>query len=412
MPRCVGIALLIGAFASYSRAGDWPEFRGPTGQGLYEGKPLPTEWDATKNVIWRTPIPGLGWSTPSIVAGRVYLTTAVPKDSDFSLRAICLDAESGKIIWDHEVFLEDGRNSPKPHTKNSHASPSPLLNDRKIYVHFGHQGTACLDLEGHIVWQNRELKYTPVHGTGGSPVLVDGTLIFSCDGASNPFVAGLDAATGALRWKTLRSWDAIRKFSFSTPLVITVNGQKEVVSPGSGGVAAYNPGDGHEIWKVYYEEGYSVVPRPVFGHGMIYISTAFDSPVVMAIRADAKGDATDSHVAWQLKRGAPRNASPLLVGEELYLVSDNGLASCVNAKTGKAHWQESIGGAYSASPIYADGRVYFASEKGQVTIVKAGTTFHVESKNNLDEQMLASPAAADGVLYLRTSKALYRIGQR
>lgn len=406
------VALWLCAFVLPIQAGDWPEWRGPTGQGLYQGNPLPTEFGPEKNIVWRREIPGLGWSTPAVVAGRVYLTTAIPKDRDYSLQAVCLDAATGGVLWEKEVFVEDTRTSPRIHSKNSHASPSPVVQDGKVFVHFGHLGTACLDVDGNIVWRTQELKYPPVHGAGGSPILVDGKLVFTCDGAISPFVAALDAATGKLRWKAPRSWDARKKFSFGTPLAITIDGQTQIIAPGSGGVAAYDPKDGSEIWKAFYEEGYSMVPRPVYGHGMIFMSTSFDTPVTMAIRVGGKGDVTETHVAWTLQRGAPMSVSPLLVGDELYLVSDRGLASCVEAKSGKPHWQESLGGEYTAAPIHADGNVYFTSEKGVVTIVKASRKFEILAKNAMKERTLASLAGVNGALYMRTEKAIYRIEQR
>src|SRR5262249_753847 len=264
---------------------------------------------------------------------RVYLTTAVPDGINQSLRAICFDAAKGSVIWDKQVFHQDGRTAPPIQSKNSHASPTPLVRDGKIFVHFGHQGTACLDRDGKILWQNRELKYRPVHGNGGSPELVDDVLVFSCDGQTEPFVVGLDAGNGKVRWKTPRSWDSFKKFAFCTPLVIEVGGKKQVVLPGAGGVAAYDPADGAEIWKVH-SDGYSNVPRPVFDHGMVFVSPGFDTASLLAIRVDGKGDVTESHVAWKLRRSVPRNVSPLLVNDELFLLSDDGMASCLDAKTG------------------------------------------------------------------------------
>lgn len=398
-------AAIFGLSAS---AADWPEFRGPTGQGLYAGKPLATHWGPGKNIAWRTTIAGLGWSSPAIVGGKIYLTTAAPVDANYSLRAICLDAPTGKIVWEEEIFQETASYSPRVHNKNSHASPSPIVRGGRIYVHFGHQGTACLDLNGKAIWKNRDLKYPPVHGNGGSPALVGDQLIFSCDGASEPFVAALSASDGKLLWRTPRTWDSSKKFAFATPLAVEVAGKTQVVLPGAGGVAAYDPKTGAEIWKAAYN-GYSVIPRPVFGHGLVFLSSGFDSPVLLAIRVDGTGDVTDTHVAWQLKRGAPLSASPLLVAHELYMVSDGGQASCVDAKTGKVHWQERVPGGYSASPLFANGNVYFENEKGVVTIVKASTKYEMVAKNTIPERTLASLAAADGVLYLRTDKALYRI---
>jgi outer membrane protein assembly factor BamB len=394
------------------RGEDWLEFRGPSGLGIAADGSYPTDWSTTKNVAWKEPIPGRGWSSPIVCRGRVFLTTAVPvqgsANHDQSLRALCLDGKTGKVVWDHEVFVLDGKKAPPIHGKNSHASPTPVTDGRRLFVHFGHQGTACLDLDGKVLWRSTEVTYQPVHGSGGSPVLVDDALVFSCDGSDKQFVVALDCQSGKLLWQTDRKCTYYKKFSFSTPLVIEVKGRKQVVSAGSGAVCAYDPATGREIWRVRYD-GYSVVPRPVFGHGLVYVSSAFERATLLAIRPDGQGDVTETHVAWTIGKGAPHNPSPLLVGDELYLVSDQGLASCLDAVTGKVHWQERLGGTYSASPLYAGGKVYFQDEAGTGVVVKAGTRFERLAQNALDEPALASYAAADGALFIRTEKHLYRI---
>ena len=388
------------------RGENWPQFRGLDGQGHSAARDLPAEWSTKKNVVWQASLPGQGWSSPVLSDARIYLTTAVlTGEKNLSLRTLCLDSRTGKFVWNTEVF---GGTAGNIHTKNSHASPTPLVESNRLYVHFGHQGTACLDLTGKIIWRNTELKYPPVHGSGGSPVVVDDALIFSCDGANNPFVVALDKRTGKMLWKTARETDATKKFSFSTPLVVTVKGRKQVISPGSNAVCAYDPKTGEEIWRVRYD-GYSVIPRPVSGHGLVYISTGFDRPVVMAIRPDGQGDVTDTHVAWTVRRGAPNTPSLLLAGDELYLVADSGMASCLDARTGQLHWQERIGGNCSASPVYADGRIYIQNEEGVGTVIKAGKQFEKLATNSLQERTLASYAVGDDALFIRTELHLYRI---
>ncbi len=378
----------------------WPEFRGPTGQGTSTATNVPTIWSAKTNVHWKHSIPGLGWSSPVINTSKLFLTTAVETNNTISLRALCLDAKTGQPLWTTEVF------APTPsraHGKNSHASPTPIVEGERLYVHFGHYGTACLDLAGKILWRASSIKYSPVHGNAGSPVIAGDALIFNCDGADKPFVAALNKNTGDVLWKFNRETDAKKKFSFSTPLV--VDGQ--VITVGSGGVFALNPKTGKEIWHVPFSEGYSVVPRPVFAHGLIFISTGFDRPVVMAIRPSA----AKAEVIWSLNRGAPNTPSLLVVGDELYLVSDAGVASCVDARTGKVHWQERVGGNYSASPVYADGKIYLQSEEGKGVVLKAGKEFSKVAENSLDEKTLASYAVADATLYIRTAEHLYCIRQ-
>ncbi len=391
-------------------AENWTEFRGANGQGTSAAKQLPVEWSTTKNVAWKQAIPGEGWSSPVVVDGRVYLTAAVHPDANKqSLRALCLDARTGKTIWSTEVFSKE---ISKGHKKNSQASPTPLIEGKNLYVHFGHMGTACLDLAGKVIWRNDTFAYAPVHGNGGSPIIVDDLLVFSCDGKEDPFIMALGKADGKLRWKTPRVTDAKKKFSFNTPLLIDVKGQKQIISCGSGAVFSYEPKTGKELWRARYGEGYSVVPRAVFGQGMVFISSGFDRPVVMAIRPDGRGDVTDTHVAWTISNGAPKTPSLLLVGEELYFVSDLGVASCVDAKTGKVHWSERIGGNYSASPVFADGKIYCQSEEGTGVVLKAGKTFQKLAENVLGERTLASYAIADGALFIRSAEHLYRIGSR
>jgi outer membrane protein assembly factor BamB len=405
------LLLLFAIQPSFSA--DWPQFRGPTGQGHAGADKLPIEWGKDKNLVWQQAVPGLGWSSPVIVQGRVYLTTAVPGagNSDQSLRAMCLDAATGKVLWDKEVFHQDAKTAPSIHGKNSHASPTPLVQDGRLYVHFGHEGTACLTLDGQVVWRNTDLKYSPVHGNGGTPILVENRLIFSCDGGDEAFVVALDRSTGKALWKTPRGLDSVKKFSFSTPLVIVVEGKPQVVSPGSDAVMAYDPATGREIWRVRYD-GYSVVPRPVYGLGLVFLATGYNTPSLYAIRPTGTGDVTKTHVAWKTRQHAPLTPSPLLIGEELYMVSDDGVASCLDAKTGKVHWKERLGGNYSASPIDAAGRIYFLSEEGQATVIKAGKQFEALARNALDERTLASPAVADGALFIRTAKNLYRFQSR
>jgi outer membrane protein assembly factor BamB len=391
---------------------EWPEFRGPTGQGISAAKDVPVTWSATGNVNWRVPVAGRGWSSPAVANGRIYLTTAVGEGDVVTLRALCFDAKDGKSVWDVEVF-KPGADATKMHRKNSLASPTPIVTADRVFVHFGHMGTAALDLDGKILWKQNSVTYSPVHGTGGSPALVDGKLVFSCDGASDPFVVALDAATGEIRWKTPRNTTAKKPFSFSTPLAVKVDGGTQVISPGSGFVGAYDASSGRELWRVGYGEGYSVVPRPVFAHGLVFVSSSFDKPVVKAIRpAGAKGDVTDTHVAWELGRGGPHTASMQVVGDELYLVSDGGIAACVDAKTGKVHWSERLGGNFSASPVYAEGKLYFFNETGVGYVVKADKRFQLLATNQVGEASLASPAVLDGALIVRTEGHLWRLGKK
>jgi outer membrane protein assembly factor BamB len=235
-------------------------------------------------------------------------------------------------------------------------------------------------------------------------------LVIDCDGAAEPFVVALDRKTGAIRWKTPREPSSEpKKFAFCTPLAIEVGKTTQVICPAAGGVTSYDPATGRAIWQVKYPGGYSVVPRPVFGHGLVFLSSGFDRPTLLAIRPDGKGDVTESHVAWRYMKAAPKSPSPLLVGDELYMVSDDGLAACLDAKTGKVHWEERLGGAHSASPVHAAGMIYFLSEDGATTVLKPERTFTKLAKNEVKGRTLASLAPVEGALFLRTDTQLLRI---
>lgn len=402
---------LIAANLLARAATDWPEFRGPTGQGISTAKNVPLHWSATSNIVWKTEIPGDGWSSPVLANGQIYLTTAGTDSTGISLRVLCLNAKAGRTEWNVKVLQPAPGATQAIHKKNSLASPTPIVRDGRIYVHFGHLGTAALDYSGKILWQQTALQYPPMHGNGGSPALVGDTLVFSCDGETDPFIAALDARTGQVRWKTPRHTPAKNKFSFSTPLAIEVDGVTQIISPGSGFVGGYDPKGGHELWRVRYGEGFSVITRPVFAHGLLFVTSSYNRSVLYAVKpAGAKGDVTDTHLVWKHDKGVPNTPSPLVVGDEIYFVSDSGIATCLDARTGQLHWSERLGGGFSASPVWTEGRIYFQNEEGVGTVLKAGKTFEVLAKNDLGERTLASPAVTDGTIFLRSKSHLWRIG--
>ena len=407
--------LFCALFANLSHGEDWPEFRGPTKDGHSTATGLPVEWSTEKNVAWKTPLAGKAWSSPIVVGDRIYLTNAVaatneadPHDTR-SLRLVALDAAKGQVIWDTEIFSIADPGGAGSHFKNSFASPTPILENGRIYAHFGHFGTACVDESGKVLWKTQENGYRPQHGNGGCPVIAGDALVFDCDALKDPFVCALDKNNGQVLWKTPRVSDAKKTFSFCTPLVIDVNGSQEIVSPGSNVVSGLNPKDGSEIWRVRYD-GYSVVPRPVYGQGLIYMSTGFDRPVALAIRADGHGDVTDTNIVWKVDKQAPLTPSMLLVGDDLYMVADKGMVSCLDARTGLPYWQERVAGPCSASPIYAEGRIYIQDERGQGFVLKASHQFELLARNPLDEPTLASYAVSGKNFIIRTQSSVYSIG--
>ena len=405
-PLALSLLLALAWSGAVTQADDWPQFRGPSGQGQSAETGLPIAWSESQNVVWKTAVPGRGWSSPVVAGGRVWVTTSVD-GKGASLRAMAFDVASGREAVNVEVFRLRSADLTNP--KNSHASPTPIVEGDRVYVHFGAEGTAALTTSGEIVWKAR-FPYESQHGNGGSPVLYGDLLIFSCDGSNDAFVVALDKRTGKVRWKTSRRqpWDQ----AYSTPLVIRVGDRDQVVSVGAYRAAAYDPETGKEIWRVSYADGFSNVPRPVFGHGLVYIATGFQQPSLLAVRADGAGDVTKTHVAWTLKRGAPLTPSPLLVGDELFVVNDAGIASCLDAKTGATHWVQRLGGAFSASPVFADGRIYFLSEEGASTVLAPGKEFRQLAAAALDGAILASMAVSERSIFIRTNTHLYRIAQR
>lgn len=394
--------LALGLALPFVCLADWPEFRGPTGQGIVGEQPAPVIWSETENVRWKTPLPGIGWSSPVIRDGVVWMTTAT--EGGRSLRVLSVNAASGQLTHAVEVFRSE--RPPHKHEKNSYASPTPVLGDDRVYVHFGAKGTAALDLDGGVLWRNTEHRFEDVHGSGGSPVLWRNLLIFNCDGADAQYVVALDASTGKTVWRTSRN---ARRFSFSTPLLIPRGEEgQQVVSTGPDMAASYDPETGKELWRITFD-GFSVVPRPVYGNGMVYLTTGFYGPLLLAIRPDGEGDVTATHIAWQVSRGVPLISSPLLDGERIFIVNDNGIASCINAVNGRELWRQRLQGTYSASPVLADGRVYFLNETGETTIVQSSNQYVEVARNQVEGNTLASLAFGDDAMFLRSDRALYRI---
>jgi outer membrane protein assembly factor BamB len=404
------VLLLIAGTSILVQAEDWPQFRGPTGQGHATERGLPLEWSETRNIVWKTAVPGLGWSSPVVAGGRVWLTTVVESKErrgrvSASLRALAFDVATGRELVNVEVFRLDEAGDINP--KNSRASPTPIVDGDRVYVHFGADGTAALNTSGEILWTTH-LRYESQHGNGGSPTLYRDLLIVNCDGnGGDAYVVALDTATGKTRWKTSRRRPADQ--AYSTPLVITVGDRDQLISAGAYRAAAYDPLTGQEIWRVSYGDGFSNVPRPVFGQGLVFIATGFQTPTLIAVRPDGKGDVTRTHLAWTITRGAPYTPSPLLVGSDLYYVSDTGVLSLADATSGQVLWQQRLGGNYSASPVLADGRIYFQSEEGVTTVIAPGREFRRLATNRLDGATLASMAVSGGSLFIRSESHLYRI---
>ena len=403
--RCAALVAVVLGLAIGLQAQHWPQFRGPTGQGTSELRGLPLEWSESKNIVWKVPVPGSGWSSPVVTGGRLWVTTFVDKGA--SLRALAFDVATGKEVVNVEVFKFRG--GEPINAKNSRATPTPVLDGDRVFVHFGAEGTAALALDGKFVWK-AYFPYSSQHGSGGSPIVVGDLLIVSGDGPDAAFLVGLDKTTGKTKWKIWKRqpWDQ----AYSTPLAIRVGESDQIVSVAAHHTGAYDPRTGKEIWRVNYPNGFSNVPRPVFGAGLVFVTTGFQQPSLLAVRPDGKGDVTRSHIAWTFSRGVPLTPSPLIVGNELYMVNDAGIAMCLDARTGTALWAQRLSGPHSASPVFADGRIYLLSEEGETTVIAPGSEFRLLATNRLDGTSYASMAVADGSFFIRTGTSLYRVAQR
>lgn len=416
MTRIAGlvVALLLSLSSTRSLA-DWPAFRGPTRDGVAQG-PLPTSWSAdSRNIKWRTELPGEGWSSPIVLGNLAYLTAAVPVSPDseksaYELSLLIVDIRSGELKSSTALFNEPNT-SPKIHQKNSHASPTPVFDGLNLYVHFGHQGTACVTPGGEILWRNESLGYPPVHGNGGSPAVFGDLLIFSRDGANIAEVTALNKSTGEVAWQSKREVEASKKFSFCTPLLIEIDGRNQLILPGSNVVQSLDPATGDEIWRLGYD-GYSVIPRPIYDSGLVFVCTGYNRPSLLAIDPTGVGDVTDTHLKWRTKEGIPHTPSLVAHDGKIATVSDKGIAVCFDAKTGKQLWRERIGGNFSASPLLVGDLLYLLSEQGDCTILDIASESPTKvAVNKLGERCLASFAVVENDLLLRSDAAFYRIGK-
>ena len=432
------LAFVLGALwvLSLARAENWTQFRGPNQDGTSSAADVPVTWSETGNIAWKTAIPGKAWSSPVVANGKIWLTTAVehePSDAErerllakvdpkkvkvrqvkakVEFRAVQVDLSSGEIERDVALLEADAPDSI--HTLNSFASPTPVLEDERLFCDFGTFGTVALNVNsGKVIWKRR---FQLVHsvGPGSSPVVTGNLLILVRDGVDVQYVIALDKTSGETIWKTERppmnAPSGDQKKAYCTPLLVRHKGSRQLVIPTSQWIVSYVPETGEEIWRVNHGSGFSLVPRPVYGNGLVYACTGFGKPQLWAIRPDGTGDVSESHVVWKEPKRIPKKPSPLLVGGRLYVLDDGGIVSCLNALTGEEIWADRVGGNYSASPIFADGRIYVCSQEGQTTVLAHADEFQVLEQNEIDGAIMASPVPVDGALLLRSEAALYRIG--
>jgi len=392
---------------------EWPDYRGPTGQGISEAKNPPLHWNREENVAWKIEIPGRGWSSPVVIDGKIMLTSGIeePVDGMHDLLVFQLDADTGEVVWQKTVLQGTEEEAADRNAKNSLASPTVVVHEDVVYAHFGHMGTVALKFEtGETIWKQK-ISYTAKNGNGASPVVVNDLLVFTTDSFEEPVVTALHLATGKIAWRTERSHKVKNNFSHGTPLVINYQGETQIISPGSGMVGSYRPSDGKEMWIVRYKMGFSMSTRPIFVNDHIYMATGFGRPSFYSIRVDGStGDLTDTHVEWQYHKSMPKTPSPNYVNGTIITLEDAGRLQCLDAETGEHLWMESLKATFSASPVQIGNRLYIMSEEGRCFVVdvdRAGATIIAE--NDLEEEALATPAIVDDAIYIRSHPHLWKI---
>lgn len=408
--------LLMGVLASASVAVDaenWTRFRGPNGQGVSSESDLPVRWSATENVVWKIGIPGDSWSSPIVWDDNVFVTTAT--EEGVSCRLIRIDRKSGKIVWNNEVHRQKPGDMRR---ENSHASPTPVTDGNYVYAVFSDGTAVAVDFSGARKWINSDVEFHSLHGLGASPILVGDQLVMPFDGSSpdekpvgwktpwkEAVVVSYDAATGAIRWRGRRGESRV---GHVTPILIEQG--EQIVSAGGDRVQGFDAKTGDRVWSIY-SQGEGVTPSPVVGDGLIYTSSGFEAPTIRAIRMGGQGDVTETHVAWEQKKGVPALASPLYVGPYLYTISRDNILHCFEGATGKLVWQHRLRGVFYPSPVLADGRIYITSEEGNTLVLQPGPRYEEIAQNDLAEMCRASMAVSQGNFFIRTAEHLYCIGE-
>ncbi|MBI3414833.1 MAG: PQQ-binding-like beta-propeller repeat protein [Verrucomicrobia bacterium] len=417
MNRTLPTLLSLFAATTLLHAENWPQFRGPTNQGISGEKDLPLKWSATENVVWKTELPGESWSSPVVWGDRVFVTTAT--ENGQSCRVLSLAVKSGTILWDKEVFHQVPRHKQ---ARNTFATPTPATDGERVYACFGDGSFAALNFGGDVVWTNRDYPFYGEHGLGSSPILHRGLLIMARDGSNEgedkklgwqkpwdqSYVVALDAKTGQERWRGRRG---LSRISHGGPNIWEHDGKTEVVSEAGDVVQGFDFQTGERLWSSEVI-GEGKVPSVVLGDGLAFTSGGWGGKeTIKAFRLGGHGDLKETSLVWEQKKGMPKVPSMLYVKPHLFALTDGGVATCMKADTGELIWQERVGGNFSASPVCAAGRIYFVGDNGETTVIEAGPEFRVLAKNPLGEKVQASPAISQGRFFLRTANNLYCLGE-
>ena len=413
MKGCILLLITVASCVVIEANEHWSQFRGHYGNGIIKSTSAPINWSENTNIDWKTPIHDRGWSSPVIWNDQIWMTTAT-KDGN-KMYAICVNKLSGKI--EHDIHVFDVKSPQAITNENTYASPTPVVEEGRVYVHFGTYGTACISTkEGQILWKRRDLNCDHEIGAGpaSSPFIYNNFLIFNVDGRDVQYVIALNKETGETAWKTNRSVDfsdvqVNQRKAYGTPFIIPRGNTNQMVSIGAKGVYSYDPENGKELWKAEHR-GWSIAPRPVYGEGLVFTMIDRDRPEMWAINPNGSGDITETHIEWKETKRMPPRASPIIIKGLLFVVDRNGYISCIEAKTGKSIWQKRMKGRFSASPILANNLIYFFNEDTVCTIIKPTRELEIVAENKLsDNKLMATPAFDENSIYIRTEKKLTRI---
>ena len=413
MKGCILLLITVASCVVIEANEQWSQFRGHYGNGIIKSTSAPINWSENTNIDWKTPIHDRGWSSPVIWNDQIWMTTAT-KDGN-KMYAICVNKLSGKI--EHDIHVFDVKSPQAITNENTYASPTPVVEEGRVYVHFGTYGTACISTkDGQILWKRRDLNCDHEIGAGpaSSPFIYNNFLIFNVDGRDVQYVIALNKETGETAWKTNRSVDfsdvqVNQRKAYGTPFIIPRGNTNQMVSIGAKGVYSYDPENGKELWKAEHR-GWSIAPRPVYGEGLVFTMIDRDRPEMWAINPNGSGDITETHIEWKETKRMPPRASPIIIKGLLFVVDRNGYISCIEAKTGKSIWQKRMKGRFSASPILANNLIYFFNEDTVCTIIKPTRELVIVAENKLSsDKLMATPAFDENSIYIRTENNLYRI---
>ena len=442
MNKLAGLVIGLVALTGVAHAEDWPSWRGPDGWRVSSERGLPTTWSRDTGVAWRTPLRGLGVSSPIVAGDLVLLTSQVGRgplrpgshpalarggaespaderplggrrvDGDGDGIVFVVSAFSrvdGRVVWEHEIVAEG--DLPQAHQKHNMASPSVVSDGERVYAWFATGQLVALDMHGGLVWQRHLGRdYGPfeiVWGHSSSPVLYEDLIILQCDHEPGAYLLALDRRTGDERWKVDRG-QGLR--SFSTPLVVAGPDGAELIVNASEGLDAYDPSTGIWLWHTGGHNEYPIAAATYDDNGTLYTGRGHRAGPYMAIRLGGRGDVDESHVAWRVPTGAPYISSLLYYEGLIYMANGNGIVTAVDAETGRRVWQDRVGGIYSASPVAGDGKVYLFSETGETVVLQAGRELHILQRNDLGERVVSSPAVSDGRIFIRTDESLIAVG--